>query len=231
MHLATPPLYLAAPKFALSFSKDLEQAKDFKPIIKKFFAPDYLDGYLHDKDTNWFLNLSRDTAARVSRAELQRFYVDLLNAGYLSCLYLISQYPSDSDEPIPDEQLIPRDLAQLIKNHPYTATYRLEAGNLDYPGRNIDSVERLRSYTDLLERIGALMRKHVKSVGAEHSREYQSMLEDWDLYQPKERICSTDCMGFPKGTRLFEVNVPVFRLQLAEIRGQLKVVSAIDYFH
>ena len=220
-------------KYALSFSQSLEQVKDFKPIIEKFFAADYLTGYLHDNDTNWFLNLDRDTAAKLGHAELQRFYVALLNANYLSSLYLISQYPSDSDASVTDEKLLPPDVVQLIKDHPYTASYKRN-GNYDYLAENIDRVERLRSYTDLLERIAALMRKHVINVQAERSKEYKSMLADWDrtfaLYQPKVRTCTGDCLGLPQGTRLFEVNVPVFRLQLAEIRGQLKIISAIDYF-
>ena len=222
-----------AAKYALSFSQSLEQAKDFKPIIGKFFAASYLDGYLHDDDKSWLLNLDRDTAAMVTKAELQRFYVASMNAGYLSCLYVISQYPSSS-EPIQHEKLIPADIVQLIKNHPYTATYKHDTGNFDYLAEHIDSVGRLRSYTDLLERVSALMRKHVTSVGAEHSREYRAMLEDWgwtfDLYKPKVRICATECFGLPKGTKLFQVNVPVFRLQLAEISGQLKIVSAVDSF-
>ena len=36
--------------------------------------------------------------------------------------------------------------------------------------------------------------------------------------------------GLPNGTKLFEVNVPVFRLQVAEVSGSLKVVSAISRF-
>src|ERR1700720_2820558 len=111
-------------KYAFSFSQRLEQAKDFKPVIEKFFAADYLNGYLHDDDTNWFLNLNPDTAAKASRAELQRFYVALLNSGYLSCVYLISQYPYAADGMIPEEKLIPADILELIDNHPYTARYK-----------------------------------------------------------------------------------------------------------
>jgi hypothetical protein len=218
-------------KYALSFSQRLEQAKDFKPLIDKFFADDYLNGYLHDQDANWFWNLDRATAAKASRAELQRFYVALLNSGYLSCVYLISQYSYPADGSIPEEKLIPPDIVELIDNHPYTARYKGKSDNYDYLAEKIDSVERLRSYTDLLERIGALMRRHVINVGAEHSREYQTMLEDWELYEPRVRICVTDCLGLPKGTKLFEINVPVFHLQLAELKGKLKIVSATDYFH
>jgi hypothetical protein len=221
-------------KYALSFSQNLERTKDFKPMIEKFFAANYLDGYLHDNDTNWFFNLDRNTAAKLGRAELQRFYVALLNANYLSSVYLISQYPSDPDSLVPDEKLLPPDVVQLIKDHAYTATYKRDAGNYDYLAEKVDRVERLRSYTDLLEKIAASMRKHVINVRAERSKEYASMLEDWDwrfaLYQPKVRICAADCLGLPQGTRLFEVNVPVFHLQLAEINGKLKIISAIDYF-
>jgi surface-adhesin protein E len=218
-------------RYALSFSQHLERAKNFKPIIEEFFVTNYLDGYLQDPGTNWFLNLDRDTAARVSRRELQRYNVALLNAGYLSCVYLISQYPSDSDEPVSEDKLIPPDIIQLIRNHPYTAAYKRNDGNYDYLAEKIDSVERLWSYTDLLEKVAELMQQHVVGVGAADSKEYLAI---WDftsaLYQPKARICAHDCLGLPKGTRVFEVSVPVFRLQLAEINGNLKVVSARSSF-
>jgi hypothetical protein len=52
----------------------------------------------------------------------------------------------------------------------------------------------------------------------------------WSLYQPVVNVCATNCLGLPAGTTLFEVNVPVFRLKMAEIGGNLKVVSAISRF-
>ena len=82
-----------AAKLSLSFSERLEQVRDFKPLIDSYFASDYLEGYLKDQNTNWFLNLDRAVAAKASRAELQRFYVALLNSGYLSAVYFISQQP------------------------------------------------------------------------------------------------------------------------------------------
>lgn len=218
-----------AARFAYNLARELETTKDFKSVIDKFFEANYLDGYLRDKRTNWFLNLNRDTAAKLSRHELQRFYVALMNAGYLSSLYLISQLPSDSDESGLPEQLLPNDILRLLRNHPYAVRYKTREGNYDFLGENIDSVERLRSYTDLLERIGSLLRKHVRNVAAEHSKQYQSMLEHWNLYQPRVRVCD-NCLGLPNGTKIFEVNVPVFNLQLAQIGGELKVVSAMSRF-
>jgi hypothetical protein len=219
-----------AAQYAYGFAQQLEQAKDFRLVIRKFFVPHFLNGYLADKQTNWFGNLDRDTAAMLSRRELRRYYVALMNAGYLSSLYVISQSPADSDDAVAVERLVPVDVWKLIRNHPYTAKYKHQEGNYDFLDEKIDSVERLRSYTDLLERLGALMRTHVIRVAAERSKAYQATLEDWDLYQPKIRRCDQDCLGLPNGTKLFVVNVPVFRLQLAEIRGKLRVVSAMSSF-
>lgn len=223
-----------AERFALSFSQRLEQTRDFTPLVKEFFATDYLSGYIQDQNTNWFFNLNRKLATQISRAELQRFYLASLNAGYLSGLYLISQYPSTSEESVSEDKLIPPDIVRLIKNHPYTATYKGTKSDDDHLAENIDSIELLSSYTDLLERVSALLRKHVIKVKAERSAEYRKTLDDWNwqfkLYQPQMRVCASECLGLPKGTRLFEINVPLFRLQLAEINGEMRIVSARQYF-
>ncbi len=216
--------------FAHDFAQQLEKTKNFQSVVDRFFAANYLDGYLSDRQTNWFSNLSRNTAATLSRQELQRFYVAQMNAGYLSSLYLISQLPSDSEEPASQEKLLPPDVRQLIRNHRYTARYKNRTSNYDLLAENIDSVERLRSYTDLLEKLSSLMRNHIGRVGATRSKEWHAMLDHWDLYQPKVRVCSGDCLGLPAGTKLFEVNVPVFNLQVAEVSGSLKVVTAISRF-
>ena len=218
-----------AAKYAYRIGQQLEHAKDFKVVVNKFFVRDFLNGYVNDKHTNWFINLDRDTAANLNRRDLLRFYVALMNAGYLSSLYVISQSPSDSDEPVTVNRLLPADVLKLIRNHPYAARYR-KGDNYDFLADKIDNTERLRSYTDLLEKISLLMRKAVNRVGAERFKAYQAMLEDWDLYNPKMRTCDADCLGLPIGTRLFDVYVPVFHLQLAEIGGHLKVVSASSGF-
>ena len=222
---------LRVAKYALSLSERLEQTKDLKPIVEKFFVHDYLNRYLGDRKSNWFWNLNRETAGRANRAELQRFYVALLNTGYLNCQYYVSQYVYAAGGSFPEEKLIPADIIELIESHPYTARYKGKSDSYDYLAENIDSIERLLSYTDLLEKVSVLMRAHVVATNAEHSKDYQAILEDWDLYLPKVRTCDTECLGLPKGTRLFEVNVPVFRLQIAEIKGELRVVSATDFFH
>jgi len=216
--------------FAHNFAQLLERTKDFKSVVDRFFVANYLDGYLRDQQINWFLNLDRHTATTLNRQELERFYVALMNAGYVTSLYLISQLPSDSEGSESQEKLLPLDVLRLIRNHRYTAQYKILTVNYDFLGENINSVAQLRSYTDLMERLGWLMRTHVNRVGATRSKEWHAMLEEWDLYHPKVRTCMENCFGLPNGTKLFEVNVPVFNLQVAEVGGTLKVVTAISRF-
>jgi hypothetical protein len=227
-----------AEKFAISFLQRLEKGKDFAPLVKEFFAPDYLGGYLRDKETNRFLLLNPDVAAKVSRAELQRYNVALLNIGYLGSLYFVSQAPSTSDEynesgeSVPDEKLVPPGIFNLVKNHPYTAAYKGMKSNYDFLAESIDSPERLRLYTDLLEKIAALFRRNLIKVSAENSKGYFAALNDLegDTYDAQIWVCSRECFGLPEGTKLFQVDVPVFRLQIAEINGEMKIVSAIPNF-
>jgi hypothetical protein len=216
-----------AAEYAFDVARQLEHAKDFKTVIDKFFVPEYLRGYLLDERTNWFFNLNRDTAATVTRNELERFYVAMMNAEYLTSLYLISQFPS---EPSSVEKLLPPDVLLLLDKHPYTTRYKTGSGKYDFLGETIEGVERLRSYTDLLEKISSLMRKHVKTVKAEQSTSWKEILDHWDLYQPKLRLCGSSCLGLPKDTKLIEVSVPVFNLQLAEVDGNLKIFSAKSRF-
>jgi len=56
------------------------------------------------------------------------------------------------------------------------------------------------------------------------------MIEHWNLFQPKARVCAVNCLELPAGTTIFEVNVPVFTLQVAEVNGNLKVISAKSGF-
>lgn len=217
-------------EFALEFARQLEQTNDIGPLIDRHFVTDYLEGYLQDQRTNWFVNLDRITAGTLNRQELQRFYVAVMNAGYLNSLYLINQLPPDSEESAVSEKLLPPDVVVLIKSHPYTTQYRTRANDYDFLAETISSADRLGSYTDLLESINSLMREHVKRVGAAESQAWRKMLEEWDLYNPASRVCGKNCFGLPAGTSLFEVNVPVFRLQVAEVGGNLKVVSATSRF-
>ena len=217
--------------FALAFTNELDRVKDFKPIISRFFASTYLDGYVRDQAAKWSLNLDEATAARATRSDLERYYIAFMNTGYLTSMYVISHYqPSDK---IPGDHLFPA-VEQVIKSHPYTATYGHGQANFDYLEEKIDSLERLRSYTDLLEKIGAQLRPQIRKMGPPSSDGNRTSVEEWldsyDMFKPSVSSCAKQCPGLPSETRLFTVKVPIFELQIAEIGGQLKVISARNYF-
>jgi hypothetical protein len=216
-----------AHEFVLSIRKTLERSRNFQLIVNNFFTPDFIKRYLDDDDS-WFFNLDPETASKASYAELKRFYVAQLNAGYLTSLYLISQTTSKADspdEPVLDEKTIPADIYRLIKRHPYTLTYKARTTGYDYLAENVDSIARMRSYTDLLEKIAGLMREHVIRIHPESSQQYKELWERSDL---NSRLCADECLGLPKGTKLFDLTMPPMHLQFAKIKGELKIISARD---
>jgi len=219
-------------KYAYEVAQQLERTKDFQPLINRFFVNNYLTRYLHDEDTNWFLVLDRATARKATHQELQRFYVALMNAGYVSSLYLIERSPSDFPERASFDELkrlVTPDVWELIANHPYTLAHK--KNNYDFLSEKIDDLEQLRGYTNLLEKIVALMRKHVSKIGVEQSERYLEIADTGDLFLPKVKVCRESYLGLPPGTKLFDVNIPLLHLQIAETRGQLRVVSAKFSFH
>ena len=221
---------IRARQFASRFAARLDRAKDFDPLVKEFFAPNYLAGYLREQHTNWLFNLNRDTAAKATRAELRRFHVAMLNAVYLVGSYMTLKYQSAAADSLPVEQQIPPDVIRLIDNHSYTANFRRARVGYDHLADNIDTLGRLRSYTDLLERIALLWRSHLVETTTVQSRDPRSG-ESSDIGEPRVRSCKSECFGLPAGTKLFAVNIAVFGLQLAEINGQMKIVSVGEPDH
>lgn len=215
-------------RFVLAFWEELEKSKDFKPLVRKFFAADYLSRYLTEQTTNWFLNVHRDTIAKASRDDLQRFYVALMNTSYLSSVYFLSQHHHMAKLSLPESSLIPAEVLEIVDAHPYSTRYKNGRQGYDYLNERIDSVEKLQSYTDLLERISLSLRNRVNNLKARDLNEYHKVLceSEANTYCPLVQLCGTECLRTPVGTKVFEVTVSAFRLQIAKVKGSLKVISA-----
>ena len=147
---------------------------------------------------------------------------------------MVGQIPPEYDGPLANEKVFPPGLMELIKHHPYTSAYKGSEDNYDYLAEHIDSVERMRTYTDLLERIASLVRNELRARKSEGPEQDLVTLANrtWPeaLFQPRIRTCVNKCLGLAEGTRLFEVDVPVLRLQLAEVKGEMRIVSAKSSF-
>lgn len=220
-------------EYAHDVAQHLARTKDFQTIIDQFFVGNYLNRYLQDENTNWFLILDRATARKATYRELQRFYIAMMNAGYVGTLYIIDRSPSDDPEGnslAELKKLVTPDVWRVVANHPYTLAHKGESDSYEFLADKVNDLKQLRGYTDLLEKMTALMRRHVSKTRAEQSERFRKMTEDWDLYEPKVRVCRDICLGLPAGTKLFDVSIPVFHLQIAETGGHLRVVSAIYSF-
>lgn len=215
-------------RFVLAFWEELEKSKDFKTLVRKFFAADYLNRYLTDQQTNWFFNVHRDTIAKASRDDLERFYVALMNTSYLGSMYFLSQHHHMAKLSLPESSLVPAEMLEIVDAHPYTARYRNGRQGYDYLNERIDSVEKLQSYTDLLEKISLSLRNRVNNLEARDLNEYHKVLceSEANTYCPLVELCGTECLGTPVGTKVFEVTLSVFRLRIAKVKGSLKVISA-----
>jgi hypothetical protein len=213
-------------QIAILFTKTVQQTRDFRLAIKKYFASDYLRRYQQDHQRKWFFNLNPELAAQAKPAELEKYYLASLNAGYLSLLYFASQ--TSSRPSFAGQNMIPPDVRETIENHPYSAVSQGNRKSYQYLAARIDSLDHMRSYTDLLEKVAVLMRKHVAAVGAERSKQWQRIETDGDLYQPKISTCPQGCLGLPKEAKVFQIKVPILLLQIAEVNGRLKIISASD---
>src|SRR6185369_3597803 len=117
----------------------------------------YLSGYLLDASQNWLVLLDPAVAKSAKPEELQRFYEALISNGYLGSRFLYAQRTSDDEDVIPEERANPPELVQFVRNHPYTK-YKQGAQAYDYLAERINSVDRLREYTDLLDGINRILR-------------------------------------------------------------------------
>jgi hypothetical protein len=213
-----------------AFTHDMARIKDFQAVSHRYFIPAYIKNYVNDKNTNWFMNLERTTAAKASVRDLQRYYAALMNTAYLGSLHALSISHHSSSE-VPADKVVPPDLLEIIKRHPYAVTYGQKRENFDYLSERIDSVGKLRSFTSLLEEVNEYFRRQVNRV-APNPGDLKQLLRKYETPDNgrEEFVCSNNCLALPEGTRIWEVDVPVFRLQIAEIKGRMQIVSALPSF-
>ena len=83
-----------------------------------------------------------------------------------------------------------------------------------------------------MESAAAVFRRSIEGAGAGKSESYERLpdgLPEGSM-EPESRVCRRECFNLPAGTRIFRVSVPVFQLQIAELGGELKIVSALPHF-
>jgi hypothetical protein len=212
--------------FVKSFSDHLRLTRNLTPFLNEPVARNVLDKTLADKDMSF---VKHDIALKVGRDELRRFYIALTNLGYLSNLYIYSKLSLKGVEirDFPYEKQYPPSVFRLLKSNPTLAVWWNGSASFE-PEKVISSVEQLRSLVITGERAAQMMRRYFKSHPPERSRTYQKNVSYLAPYlkEIKVETCKTgeDCLGFPVHTQFISVPLPVLRLELVRVNGQLKIM-------
>jgi len=220
-----------ARRVAQTFARRLQRTKDITPLIDDYFAPDFIDGYLQDNVSNWFIFLDHDFAKKLTRAELKRYFIAEMNWLYLCELYVFSKYSSlrTGDLDLPPEKMYPPDVLKIFLSDPRMKATLATTGS-DEQELLISTADRFRSFVENLERAARLLRKYAIRINAGRTRQYRETLADWKtryyLYDPWLTSCDEICLALPKGTKFIQVNIPTIQLRFARVRGQLRIVFA-----
>jgi hypothetical protein len=151
-----------------------------------------------------------------------------MNATYWSTHY-VNGYYQPATGTLKEERLVTPELLRLIRNHPYTKTYGRGQQNFDYLAEKIDSVSKLKSYTNLLEQIGTYFQSHARHIDRPRTEEAEELLDN-ERFTSGSFVCAFECLGFPEGTKIWEIDIPVFRLQITEVKGRMRIISARPNF-
>ena len=214
-----------------------EQTRDINPILDELFITDFSDRFLKEPgELNYIFDIEPELAPKIKPAEFRQFYAAMLNEVYLSGLYIFSNHSLESFESLNEKEVWPPDVWKLLVSNPYLAPiFNEEAeGNIDSDWK-ISNLEQLRGITDTVEKVNALLRKHVVRSRAGQTRQYQDNLMYLEQnfegcwMKPGVWICDVgNCFGFPKGTRLFYICVPPsIHLTLTRVDGEMKIVAAM----
>lgn len=102
----------------------------------------------------------------------------------------------------------------------------------------ISSVERLRFFTEKLERCVALMREGVRKLQVEEEQQSDSSVtrqrlgRDYDryIYRVEYHVFEKKTAGFPAGTRLISVRIFPYVVTMTRLNGPLKIIAVLPDF-
>jgi hypothetical protein len=104
---------------------------------------------------------------------------------------------------------------------------------IDHDDEPIRSVELLRGFTSTLEQAIVLARKHLAAslpkltLLKRHkgANEEENWTAERKAFKPRAFVLNDEFYGYPKGTRIFCVNVAPFHMDLIRVDGKLKVLA------
>ncbi len=245
-----------ARSFADDFTARLKETRDVEALMTDVFIADFPRFYARLLDNRersgmvvnlrafHLFNLTADVQKRLGEKSLATMYARTATFWYLSLLRRFSELPlGQGPGPMPMTTFLPLDAGMVLRKD------RALARVLDAPltlmmsdsaaGRlrklDIDDAGQARRTIDALDRFADLMRRSIaKAEESPHYAEFRTMIAE-QIEQARGRvslasratICPANCLGFPDGTRFFEVlALPFWHLHLVRTPSGLKLVIA-----
>jgi len=234
----TPTEREEANQVARQFSENMLASKDVGLVIPQLFSKDFIERSLKNDDLIWGNFVKKDVALKISKRDLQEYFIAETNFHYLLMLWSFSQQSSMEDTG-PDEE----DPIEFVKNNfPPAITKRILANPTlrmaidvsDPSGAAINTPIRFQQTLSMYKDIDIPFRKAIADVKGGETKQWKETIDDWTIrfhyFQPNGRMCGDRCFGFPRDTRLIWVNTPILQLEMAKVNGEMKILWASLYY-
>jgi hypothetical protein len=231
-----------AREVAAAFTDRLIETRDFAPVVKEFYVADFMTRFLKSADMEGktfmldvvpSLSFKPSLAARTDSEYWPRLYVAANNILHFGVLSIFSKKTLEefSDPDKFDERdmldVYPPEAVKLLDDNPILANFLKKKGNEVV----VTTPEDLRVVTTTLEEAVRLTRARLNerlAKGTHLTRNFRMMRVAAARTKVSLLPSDDDSMGYPKGTRLFEVFVPITVCDLILVKegGSMKVVRA-----
>lgn len=235
----TPQEYIEANEFSHKFSDRLLRTKNIEPLINEYFVNDFIKQSLHNEYESSFFFLTKNEIPINRTSKFKRFYVAQTNFMVLFMLYNFGHPDVDLDKMGDNPELyFPRSVRRSLRRDPYFEALfkRLDGAEIEPKVLTENEKEFLfDNYLRLTERLSRILRKSTGGVRLENTKKWkesQAFFDDYlGAYIPRKESCDDNCYGFPKGTQLIYVEIPLFGLVLAKIDGKLRVINFLSFIN
>ena len=215
---------------ARQFTRQLQIKQDIRPLIKQFFATDFLANTIWSKDVNFYKITDSKALKDLDESTRNRFYVATTNFLYLGWIYSSfykSKHAKDDDF---DEdavaKLIPDDV-QRIMQHISAFSYLLGLQDDKHEMHLMNKTEIQESIRPI-ERMNSIYRARLRFFTKGSFTSFLRRLNDDEkpFFSTQLANCkSQDCKRIYKTTAIIGVRVPGFDfLDFARINGRMKIV-------
>ena len=246
--MLTPAEKAAVAELSVRFAQRLDETEDVEPLISEMYAADFTKRYLKearktaDEDKAYArrilyvpgLEYDATLLSEATEDDWRALYVNTFNFMQYGLVVVFNAEAAnltagkETDDDKLDDQLrnmYPPDVMTLVNKNVFLRNM-VRKGNDAHP---MKTVEELRGVNKVLADINQLLRKTGKGKPSGEAQKALKLVKEklGDQLGPSVDICTTECFGFPKGTRTITLfATPMHSLLIAKVGADYKIISA-----